>query len=45
MHQSMMLDTQLEHRRSDELKTLANRIIDEQQKDIAQLDERLARRK
>jgi uncharacterized protein (DUF305 family) len=40
-----MARTQLEHGRSDELKTLANRIIDEQQKEIAQLDEWLARRK
>lgn len=40
-----MARTQLEHGRSDELKTLASKIIDDHQKEIAQLDEWLARRK
>jgi uncharacterized protein (DUF305 family) len=40
-----MARTQLEHGRSDELKALANKIIDDQQKEIAQIDEWLARRK
>jgi uncharacterized protein (DUF305 family) len=40
-----MARTQLEHGRSDEMKTLANKIIDDQSKELAQIDEWLARRK
>jgi uncharacterized protein (DUF305 family) len=40
-----MARTQLEHGRSEEMKTLANKIIDDQHKEIAQIDEWLARRK
>ena len=44
-HAIEMARTQLEHGRSDEMKTLANKIIDEQSKELAQIDEWLARRK
>jgi uncharacterized protein (DUF305 family) len=40
-----MARTQLEHGRSDEMKALASKIIDDHSKELAQIDEWLARRR